>query len=522
VNPLDGRVDGRRDNLIADSLFPPTPGPPLLIRMPDDDLVRFRDPEIAALPTSMTARLPELADQLAERIRQAVDAYRPGAPVPFDDLRGSCQDHLEFLFGQLAQPGQVDLTVPRATGRRRADQGAPLAAIMSAYRVGSRFIWDSVVEAARRSGHGSSEALVRAASDIWALTDAYTEAMISAYRDAVAEQLLRRQQERSAFVVALLSGRLTDTTSLWEAANVLRLPYQGPFVVVAAEVPELGREALPGVEDRLAAQGLGSVWRLSPDLQLGVTSLRGGSALERLISVLRGTAAARVGVSPVYTDLAETPRMLHFARVALASSPPGSNDVALFDDAPLSVVIASAPDTATRITRTILGPLLDLPGDDRGVLVDTLATWFTSGGSAARTAQKLYCHANTVRHRLHRIEQQTGRSLDDPNAVAELRLALETIRCSPSRTTERPCRAQGSTVHKAKPVMQAGDFGSQRSEAADQAEAPRTPPWTWSRCAHWPKGFTAQRMRPALTAAFLRLPKARQTTDRPKFGVPGA
>jgi PucR C-terminal helix-turn-helix domain/GGDEF-like domain len=430
VNPLDGAVDGGRDNVITGWLFPPTPGPPMLTCMPDD-LVRFRDPEIAALATSMTARLPELADQLAERIRQAVDAYGPRAVVPYEDLRTSTRDHLEFLFGQLAQPGQVDLTVPRATGRRRADQGAPLAAILDAYRLGSRFIWDSLVDEARRSGHGSNEALIGGASDIWALTDAYTEAMISAYRDAVAEQLLRRQQERSAFVEALLSGRLTDTTTLWEAANVLRLPYQGPFVVVAAEVPELGREALPGVEDRLAALGLGSVWRLSPDLQLGVTSLRGGSALERLISVLRGAAAARVGVSPVYTDLVETPRMLHFARVALASSPPGSNGVALFDDAPLSVVIASAPDTATRITRTILGPLLDLPRDERGVLVDTLATWFTSGGSAARTAQKLYCHANTVRHRLHRIEQQTGRSLDDPNAVAELRVALETIRWLP-------------------------------------------------------------------------------------------
>ena len=125
---------------------------------------------------------------------------------------------------------------------------------MSAYRVGSRFIWDSLIDEARRSGHGSNQALIGGASDIWALTDASTKAMISAYRDAISEQRLRRQQERSAFVEALLSGRITDPTTLWEAANLLRLPYQGPFAVVAAEVPELGREALPAVDDRLAAQ----------------------------------------------------------------------------------------------------------------------------------------------------------------------------------------------------------------------------------------------------------------------------
>ena len=403
----------------------------MLPGMAEDDLVRFRDPEIAALATSMTARLPELADQLAERIRQAVDVYGPGAPVPLDDLHTSCRNHLEFLFGRLVEPGPVDLAVPRATGRRRADQGAPLAAIMAAYRVGSRFIWDSVVDEAHRSGHPSSEALVRAASDIWALTDAYTDAMISAYRDALSEQMLRRQQERSAFVEALLSGRISDTTTLWEAANVLRLPHQGPLVVVAADVPELAREALPGVENRLGAQGIGSVWRLSPDLQLGVVSLRGSPAPERLMAVLRDAAISRVGVSPTYTDLADTPRSLHFARIALASAPPGSKDVIVFDDAPLSVVVASAPDTATRVARTILGPLLDLPPDERGLLLNTLATWFTAQGSATITAQKLYCHPNTVRHRLHRIEQQTGRSLNDPNAVAELRLALETIRWLP-------------------------------------------------------------------------------------------
>jgi hypothetical protein len=166
----------------------------------EDELVRFRDPAIAALATSMAARLPELADRLAERILTTVDAYGPGALVPPDDLRTTLREHLEFIFGQLAQPGLVDLTVPRATGRRRADQGAPLAAIMDAYRVGSRFIWDSFVEEAHKSGHASSEALVRAASDIWVLTDAHTEAMISAYRDAISEQMLRRQQERSALV----------------------------------------------------------------------------------------------------------------------------------------------------------------------------------------------------------------------------------------------------------------------------------------------------------------------------------
>jgi DNA-binding PucR family transcriptional regulator len=34
-------------------------------------------------------------------------------------------------------------------------------------------------------------------------------------------------------------------------------------------------------------------------------------------------------------------------------------------------------------------------------------------------------YTNTVRHRLHRIEAQTGRSLGVPNQLAELCLAFE-------------------------------------------------------------------------------------------------
>jgi DNA-binding PucR family transcriptional regulator len=78
--------------------------------------------------------------------------------------------------------------------------------------------------------------------------------------------------------------------------------------------------------------------------------------------------------------------------------------------------------------RKVLGGLDDLAPDEREVLLDTLAAWSTHNGSATETGEYLYCHPNTVRHRLHRIEERTGRSLNDPRSVAELLLALEAAR----------------------------------------------------------------------------------------------
>jgi DNA-binding PucR family transcriptional regulator len=99
--------------------------------------------------------------------------------------------------------------------------------------------------------------------------------------------------------------------------------------------------------------------------------------------------------------------------------------VTQFDEAPLAVLTMAAPDVAERFVRTVLGGLDDLPREDRDVLLQTLRTWLASGGSANDAAERLYCHPNTVRHRLRRIEARTGRSLTDPRSLAELCLAAE-------------------------------------------------------------------------------------------------
>jgi DNA-binding PucR family transcriptional regulator len=46
-------------------------------------------------------------------------------------------------------------------------------------------------------------------------------------------------------------------------------------------------------------------------------------------------------------------------------------------------------------------------------------------GSIPEAAAALFCHPNTVRHRLRRIEEYTGRSINVPLDLAELCLAFE-------------------------------------------------------------------------------------------------
>jgi PucR C-terminal helix-turn-helix domain/GGDEF-like domain len=383
-------------------------------------------PEIADIATVLQQRIPDVVDRIIRRIRGEVQFYREGVVVSDDELRTSVHANMEAMAVALTSE-RPDLAPPRETGRERAIQGAPLPDILHAYRLGFTELWAAIVEIARETPGVSAEMLLDAATGVWWLHGEYTQALTLSYRETAAELALARAQHRSALVEALFTGT-PDRDTLWEAAKALGLPWEGAFVVVVAEAPELAHEGLPDAEALLAGRGIGSAWRLYPDIQMGVASLRDEEGLPILLRLLDRSVRARTGVSPVFRSLGGTSRALHHARLVMAGLPPGTAAVAQFEESPLRVLAAAVPETAGELARTVLGPVLDLPEHDRALLLDTLRAWFDSGGSATETGKRIYCHPNTVRYRLRRVQEYTGRSLDDPRSAAELLAALDALR----------------------------------------------------------------------------------------------
>jgi hypothetical protein len=390
----------------------------------NQDPARRHGPELTTLATQLLATLDEFSADLAEQIQAHVDFYAEPSQVSTEDLRRSCRGNVEFVLRSMREEQLPDVSAAEQTGRRRAEQGVPLPYVMAAFRVGFSTIWKRVVDHARRGGTPPSDVLVDVASDVWTVHDTFAEAMASAYRDAAMAQVLRDERERSALVAALLEGRALEDATVWDIADLLRLPRRGPFVVVAAESLQLAQEALPDAEIRLRVRDIGSAWRLLPEVQVGIVRLP-AQGLRQLTAVLAETARGRVGVSPVYTLLTETVGALRLARIAMTTTPPGQRAVTLFDDHPLAVAAVSAPDAMQHIARTVLGAVLDLPPEQSTLLLQTLAAWRDNGGSATAAAQQMFCHPNTIRQRLRKLESCTGRSLSDPQATAELFLALQ-------------------------------------------------------------------------------------------------
>jgi DNA-binding PucR family transcriptional regulator len=174
---------------------------------------------------------------------------------------------------------------------------------------------------------------------------------------------------------------------------------------------------------------------LLPDQQLALIALPSAASEHTCLRILR-RSRARVGFSPCFDSLQNAPQALRFARLALSGLPGVGHGVARFDDDPLAMVVAAAPAEAAHLVEVILRPVLDLPAAERARLLQTLEQWFASGGSANTAAQSLFVHPNTVRYRLRRVEELTGRLLTDPRATADIGAALLAVR-SPNGSGSR-------------------------------------------------------------------------------------
>ena len=253
-------------------------------------------------------------------------------------------------------------------------------------------------------------------------------ALVAGYRDEQKRQLLAEESQRLSLVDALLGGRAFDEWSLREVAGHLRLPINGPFVVIAAHIPSAGDEPLPEIESKLRSLDIFSAWRRLPDLQVGIVHVASDQKLDMVVALMARMTTARVGVSARFEDLRETPRALHVARVMLRGPTDSTSSVAVFDGSILATAAVSAPEAMIKTVGAALDGFGDLPDEERVLLFETFRVWQDNDALVSAAAAQLFCHPNTVRHRLRRIEKHTGRSLSRPRDVAELCLAFEVHR----------------------------------------------------------------------------------------------
>ena len=318
------------------------------------------DPHIVELGKLMLARAPKLGKAMADLLCREIDAYRDGTVVTKDrsrrKLRGECDVHL-----RLARRGRGDVDVSPAehTGTARALAGVPLPAVMTAYRIGFRFMWEQTLATARAAAI-PTDSILDATARVFIAQDTFTQAMSSRLSPTA-----DRADPRAGGRAIGVGGSAAVPPDHRQPK-----PLGGGRPAAATHLGTVCRRGSGAAGDREAGITHDRKQALRPRHPVGVAAAAGlagrhrpsagpatPAALGTLVEVLRQAATARVGISPPFHELAETSDALRFARLAVTGKPLADSLVTVFDDTPLAVAAVSAPEVMAKIRSSVLGPL---------------------------------------------------------------------------------------------------------------------------------------------------------------------
>lgn len=387
--------------------------------------------EQAQVADAFAALLPRsnlIADAITDHLLDVERTWYGDGRRVSAELRASTRAHI--LRGIERMAGRSDssrraVDLWRETGRRRAQQGIPVAVVLSAYSYGTRRLWDALLEVGQERGVPAS-VLLHAGQILWSDLDVQSQTLRESHRR---EELVLESGDpaRTARVLdGLLRGLGSDPEFAAEARRVLGLTADSALMCLVW-LPEDPLPSLAVVRERLQNAGVQAWWRVHGEYAVGLAAAvpeersRVRAVMARSVRGQVGTAACRHGLAGVAAA--------HTNALAAASSlPRDSHSVADITECLPEALVASAPELTALIIEEAIEPLLSLTGVTRQSLLETLVVALRHGGSATAAAEDLRCHRNTVVYRIKRLEQLTGRSLDDPRDRLLLSLATIAIR----------------------------------------------------------------------------------------------
>ncbi|MNN21558.1 Purine catabolism regulatory protein [compost metagenome] len=227
------------------------------------------------------------------------------------------------------------------------------------------------------------------------------------------ERMLRLGSE---LVDDLLNMRLTERAAL-ERLEQLGCPPGSTHLVLARLVHaapdnwqlELGRQNIKALA-RQAGEEL-------------VILMTDQAAYKSLQAVL----GCSLGISAVLGSGLRVPEALREARLALAHSTPARMIVDYANALDEAFWLPSDLEQANRMYRRVIGSLADYDAQNGSHLIHTLKVFLEQNRSWQKSAQALYVHKETLVYRLRRIEEISGRSLDDTEGVVALWIALRSM-----------------------------------------------------------------------------------------------
>jgi purine catabolism regulator len=261
------------------------------------------------------------------------------------------------------------------------------------------------------------------------LRQAVTIVALELLRERVAGQTERRLA--GDVLDALVSGELSGV----ELARRLA-PFGLGDRVAAIVLPqaELGPSLEAALRDEAIPGLVASAGSLSCALVPGLEEDELLALAQRAVARMNGSpdSALRAGVGRA-VPAGEGRRSFHEARCALEAMTLGvsangaeASRVATYKDlGSFQLLLSLQDDEALRLfCDSVLGPIEASEGGYGGELMRSLEAFIEENGQWERAARRLYCHRHTLRYRIKRIEELTGRNLSSARDRIDFWLAL--------------------------------------------------------------------------------------------------
>ncbi len=287
-------------------------------------------------------------------------------------------------------------------------------------------------------GGGSPQAWVAIVRDSGGLGD-FEQMILQQAVAVVALELMRRRVARETerrlagdVLTAALSGRLEEAElrrrlepfGIGSEAAVLVFSLDDPSGAEPALEAALATAGCPAVVAPHASQGRELLCALIDVSDRDPVEVAAGARRALAEKGLALRAAASRPAAPEALRLS-----FHEARCALEATALDDGDapeVASWRDlGAFTLLLSVSDDEALRLyTQTVLGPIDDGDAEYGGELLRSLEAFIEQNGQWEKAARQVYCHRHTLRYRMRKVEELTGRDLSSAHDRIEFWLAL--------------------------------------------------------------------------------------------------
>jgi hypothetical protein len=336
-------------------------------------------------------------------------------------VEGVKQAILQFI-DRLADPGgphESRAEIFRRLGRVAVSEECSLNSLQTAYRIGARVAWRRMSERGRALGI-PADTLCLLAEAVFAYIDEISALSIEGYAAVRtrAAGALERRRKRLLELITSEPGASPRTVAELAKAAQWELPDQ--VVVVALEAKGERLDFVPPSLDPAVLV----------DYEGNEPCLVTGDPDRHLLDLGVRLQGWRAAVGPS-VRLADAPVSLRWARRTIGlvrRNVLPDRPVTWCRDHLSTLWLSSEEFLAHQLACRSLAPLRTLTPKQRARLSATLLAWLDTHGGAPDVANRLGVHPQTVRYRLHQIENLFGARLNDPDSRFDMEVALRALR----------------------------------------------------------------------------------------------